>query len=355
VTVRDERFERLLGSAAPLVAATFDALPDAIGIHWPIVDAGGAIVDFELGYTNPSSERLTGVKLSDDRGARLREVMPGVVEMGLYDRLVRVVETGEPESAEIQFDTPYREIRVQGVWMHSVLPFGPGVMSIAFDVTEERRRENELRDFAELAAHDLREPLTGVHLLVSLLRRRGGLGADDQKIVGLVGDGVERARGLVDGILDYATAGGDIASRGEVDCGAVVAEVLAALAPQIESASASVQVDTLPTVRGSRAALARVFQNLIANAVKFRNGDAPGVWVSATRDAGGWTFTVRDNGLGLPETTAIFEMFKRGSGRHEGSGIGLATCRRIVEAHGGRIWAHPAPDGGSRFSFTLPD
>ena len=94
MTIRDERFEALLGTAAPLVAGVFDALPDAIGVVWPIVDEMGGVIDFEIGYTNPSSERMMGVRLSDEAGARLREVMPGVVPMGLYDRLLRVAEIG---------------------------------------------------------------------------------------------------------------------------------------------------------------------------------------------------------------------------------------------------------------------
>src|SRR3954453_23797617 len=136
VTVRDERFERLLGPAAPLFAAAFDALPDAIGIVWPVTDATGAFVDFEVGYTNPSSERMMGVPLRDEVGARLREAMPGLVAMGLYDRLVRVAATGEAEWAEITLDTMERDaIHVNGVWVHTVLPFGSGLMSVAFDVS----------------------------------------------------------------------------------------------------------------------------------------------------------------------------------------------------------------------------
>src|SRR3954453_21043361 len=157
MSVRDERFEGLLGAGGPLVAAVFDALPDAMGVVWPVSDATGATVDFEIGYTNPSSERMMGVPLGTEIGARLREVMPGVVAMGLYDRLVRVVRTGETESAEITLDTMWRgAIHVRGVWVHTVLPFGPGVMSVAFDVSDERRRENELRKLAAVAAHDLR-------------------------------------------------------------------------------------------------------------------------------------------------------------------------------------------------------
>jgi signal transduction histidine kinase len=126
------------------------------------------------------------------------------------------------------------------------------------------------------------------------------------------------------------------------------------LAPQIERLDGRVEVGALPILPASRPGLFRVFQNLIANAFKFRNGQAPQVTVSARHGDAGWVFSVRDNGIGLPKDSAIFEMFKRGGGEHEGSGIGLATCRRIVEAHGGRIWAEPAPGGGSNFLFTLP-
>src|SRR4051794_40560404 len=355
MSVRDERFEALLGVGAPLVVAVFDALPDAIGVVWPAFDATGALVDFEVGYTNPSSERMMGVRLGDEVGARLREVMPGVVTMGLYDRLLRVAESGHAESAEITLDTMWREaIHVRGVWVHTVLPFGSGLLSVAFDVSEERRRENELRDFATVAAHDLREPLVGVHVMAALLSRRGGLGVEEQEMVRLLDDGVQRATGLVDSILEYATAAGDGASLTEVDCGEVVGEVLATLASQIEHLDGRVEVGELPTLQARRSGLLRVFQNLIANALKFHDGDAPHVTVTARHAEAGWAFSVRDNGIGLPKDSAIFEMFTRGGGEHEGSGIGLATCRRIVEAHGGRIWAEPAPGGGSTFLFTLP-
>src|SRR3954469_16447742 len=355
MSVQDERFEALLGAAAPLVVSVFDALPDAIGVVWPTFDEAGALVEFEGGYTNPSSERMMGVRLGDEVGARLREVMPGVVTMGLYDRLLRVAETREAESAEITLDTMWRDaIHVSGIWVHTVLPFGSRLLSVAFAVSEERRRESELRDFAAVAAHDLREPLRGVHVVASLLSRRGGLGVEEKEMVRLLDDGVKRATSLVDSILEYATAADDGASRSEVDCGEVVSEVLATLAARIEHVDGRVEVGALPTVRASRPGLVRVFQNLIANAVKFHDGDTPHVTVSAKDGEACWDFSVRDNGIGLPKDSAIFEMFTRGGGEHEGSGIGPPTCRRIVEAHGGRIWAEPAPGGGSTFRFTLP-
>jgi signal transduction histidine kinase len=266
-----------------------------------------------------------------------------------------VAETREAESAEITLDTMWRDaIHVSGVWVHTVLPFGSGLLSVAFDVSEERRRENELRDFAAVAAHDLREPLLGVHVMASLLSRRGALGVEEREMVRLLDDGVQRATGLVDSILEYATATDDGASRTEVDCGRGRIRGPRDVGAADRARRRARRGRGASNPAGEPPALFRVFQNLIANAFKFHNGDAPRVKVSARHGEAGWAFSVRDNGIGLPKDSAIFEMFKRGGGEHEGSAIGLATCRRIVEAHGGRIWAEPVPGGGSTFLFTLP-
>src|SRR4051794_18972369 len=108
MTISDHRFDALLGPAAPLIAAVLDALPDAIGIHWPVRDEGGALIDFALGYSNPSGARVIGVDLSNDVGERLLEVMPGVVELGVYDRLVPGVGLGGVEAPGVEFDHSYR-------------------------------------------------------------------------------------------------------------------------------------------------------------------------------------------------------------------------------------------------------
>jgi signal transduction histidine kinase len=353
VPVRDDRLAALLGPGAPVVVAIFDALPDAIGAVWPVTGAAGEIIDFEVGYTNPSAARMMGVPLNREAGARLRDVMPGLVELGVYDRLVAVTETGQGDTAELELDVLWRDaLHVRGIWVHSVLPFGAGVLSVAFDITEARRREQELRDFAIVAAHDLREPLVGMHLLSSLLTRREGFGDREREMLALLDAGSATALSLVNSILEYADAGPG-GEHATVDCGAVVADVVRTLGPQIEGAAGRIEVAPLPTLPASRAGMSRLFQNLIANAIKFRAQAAPVVRISAAPHETGWAFAVTDNGVGLPDGSAIFEMFTRGGGEQEGSGIGLATCRRIVEGHGGRIWAEPAPGGGSTFSFTL--
>jgi signal transduction histidine kinase len=136
----------------------------------------------------------------------------------------------------------------------------------------------------------------------------------------------------------------------------VMADVAQDLRARLEAADATLEVGPLPEVDGDVRQLRRLLQNLVGNAVKFRGEQPPRVEVSAHADREEWVVTVRDNGLGVEPDHAgrIFRMFARVNGDTEGTGIGLAVCRRVVEAHGGRIWVEPAQGGGSAFRFTLP-
>ena len=124
-------------------------------------------------------------------------------------------------------------------------------------------------------------------------------------------------------------------------------------------AGAQITTDALPAVRADSTQLRRVFQNLVANALKFQSESSPRIRVGAVRDAEAWRFSVIDNGIGIAPRHArrVFEVFKRlhGGDSYSGSGIGLSICKRIVERHGGKIWVEPAGDGGSKFQFTIPD
>jgi signal transduction histidine kinase len=135
-----------------------------------------------------------------------------------------------------------------------------------------------------------------------------------------------------------------------------MSEVADDLATSLAGAGAVVDVGELPEVDGDPRQLRRVLQNLLGNAVKFRGAAPLRVEVSARPDSQEWVLTVQDNGTGVDpdQATRIFGMFSRGDSRREGAGIGLAVCRRIVEAHGGRIWVERAAGGGSAFRFTLP-
>jgi signal transduction histidine kinase len=223
------------------------------------------------------------------------------------------------------------------------------------------RSNADLREFAYVASHDLSEPLRMITSYLQLLQRRYGDRLDDDadQFIDFAVDGAQRMRTLIDDLLAYSRLERAPLEARPVDTRETVDQTLRALAASLEEAEAEVKVDRLPVVAGDPVQLGQVFQNLIANALKFRNGKAPHVEVAAERDDTGWRFTVADNGIGIDPDHAerVFKMFQRLHTReaYEGTGIGLAICRRIVDRHGGRIWVEPNPGGGSRFVFTLPD
>src|SRR4051812_29444172 len=356
MTVHDARLEAMLGPATSAVCATFDTMPQAVGVLWPVRDEAGAVIDFEVGYTNPSGDAMMGLTMADEVGVSVLQSLPALHEMGVADRLVEVATTGQPASAEIEMTGLWRgTAQMSGIYAHSVLPFGEGVLSVAHDLTEERRREAELRDFAAVAAHDLRDPLLGLQIMAGALGAREREAGRDAAIIEEMVGAIRRAQRLVAGVLEYAGASNGLDPRGPVDCRAVVSEVQLLLGARIEESGATVEVGPLPVVVASEDGLARVFQNLIANALKFRGDAPPRVTISAARADEAWRLQVSDNGIGLPQGQ-LFEMFSRGDGvTQDGVGIGLAVCRRIVERHGGRIWGEPNAGSGSTFAFTLPD
>ncbi|MEA2449721.1 MAG: hypothetical protein QOG63_1653 [Thermoleophilaceae bacterium] len=226
--------------------------------------------------------------------------------------------------------------------------------------THELERSNEeLERFGSVVSHDLQAPLATVSMYAQLLERRHGdeLG-DDRRIVDGICAATGHARELIRDLLDYSKAGRGELRKDPVDTGHLVSEVLDLLAAPIEEAGANVTVGAeLPVLRGDPGSLRQVFQNLIGNAVKFSENQ-PEVRISAEPQDGFWCFSVADNGIGMDPVEArdIFEPFHRlhGDGTYAGTGIGLAVCERIVEHHGGRIWADSEVGHGSTFRFTLP-
>ncbi|MGI8593967.1 MAG: PAS domain-containing sensor histidine kinase [Solirubrobacteraceae bacterium] len=223
------------------------------------------------------------------------------------------------------------------------------------------RSNADLEQFAYVASHDLSEPLRTVSGFVGLLAKRyeGRLDPQADEYIRFAVEGVHHMRELIDDLLAYSRVGRTDQSLESVDIGALVAQVVRTLEPQIERAGGRVTVEPLPTVQGDDWQLRQVFQNLVANAIKFDGGRPPRVEVSAQREPGGWRFSVRDHGIGVDERHAqrIFKVFQRLHPRdeYEGTGIGLAICRRIVDRRGGRIWVRAAEGGGADFRFTVPD
>jgi signal transduction histidine kinase len=333
--------------------ALFDGFPEAVGILWALRDGHGRIADFNFGYGNPSILRRFRLPAATRDRYTLLEALPAMRGSDAFDAYVRVCDAGEPWVQEITYDTPFGDGYMLGTFIQRTAKLGDGLIVFLTDVTEQRRMEAELRSYADVVAHDLREPITGVAHLVTLLERRSGE-PPSPEVLDLLRASTERARELIDGVLAYARAGE--LRRERVALQRVMAEVAEDLRPGLEAAGATLEVSALPEVDGDARQLRRLLQNLIGNAVKFRGEAAPRVEVSADADSEEWVVSVRDNGVGVDaeHATRIFGMFSRLNGDAEGTGIGLAVCRRVVEAHGGRIWVEPAEGGGSAFRFTLP-
>jgi PAS domain S-box-containing protein len=250
------------------------------------------------------------------------------------------------------------------------------VIEACRDVTERIRSEHTLREtsaelarsnrdlqqFASIASHDLKAPLRAVSGFLDLLQRSAGdkLDAAARHYVERALEGAARMDRLIGDLLEYSRAGTQGLAYTRVHVGEVLRRVLDNLAPAVGEAGAVVTREELPAVVADDGLLTRLFQNLLSNAMKYRDAARPcEIHVGAERREGGWLFRVRDSGIGIAPKDAerIFDIFVRlhGPDKYPGTGIGLAICKRIVERHGGRIWVESRPGAGSTFCFALPD
>jgi len=226
---------------------------------------------------------------------------------------------------------------------------------------ELERSNQELEEFARIASHDLGAPITSTRWLVDLLSSRHAdqLDSEGKKRLKQISQGLERMADLVEGILTHAQVGTSaIASSTAIDAEQALAVAVENLRGDVEKSGAVITHDPLPEVRIDSQTLAQLFQNLLSNALKYKRPDTPPVVnVTATREGLMWLLAVRDNGMGIePEwLERVFQPLQRRHGIEiAGSGIGLATCKKIVSRAGGRIWAESQAGCGSTFFFTLP-
>ena len=222
------------------------------------------------------------------------------------------------------------------------------------------RSNKELEQFAYVASHDLQEPLRMVASYTELLQERyqGKLDAKADKYIGYAVDGAKRMQGLINDLLLLSRVNTRGKPFGPVDCNDLVQKVLQSMRAAIEDQQARIEVGPLPVILGDETQLFQLFQNLIANAVKFHGADLPVVKISAKQNNSTWIFQVQDNGIGIDSRffDRIFIIFQRlhERGAYQGTGIGLAISKKIVERHGGNIWIESQPDKGSSFYFSLP-
>jgi len=277
-----------------------------------------------------------------------------------------------------------------GVWKHRkkdgtffqvditscAVPYGDqtATLFVASDVTELKQAEAELarkakelarsnaelEQFAYVASHDLQEPLRMVSSYTQLLARRygGQLDADADEFIGFAVDGAARMQNLIHDLLAFSR----VTTKGHelkpADAEAALSQALLNLKAAVEDSDAAVTSDPLPRVMADSGQLVQLFQNLVGNAIKFRREEPPRIHVSAEQGTGEFVFSVRDNGIGIQpqHLERIFVIFQRlhAGAEFPGTGIGLALCKKIVERHGGRLWASSEPGAGSVFYFTIP-
>jgi len=231
-------------------------------------------------------------------------------------------------------------------------------------IAEAQRSNAELEQFAYVASHDLREPLRMISTYLSLIERRYAplFDQDGREFLTFAREGAQRMDRLVLDLLEYARIGRHGGTLAPTPLRAAIEQAVRVLGPAIAQSKATVSVETAtpdPQVRADPGQIARVLQNLIGNALKYRPPDRPPqIRITARRFDELWRIEVADNGIGIAPDyfEQIFRIFQRlhPQDRYEGTGIGLAICKRIVEYHGGRIWVESTPDEGSVFSFTLP-
>ena len=287
-----------------------------------------------------------------------------------------VLETGkvfhDVEEHDVRGEKLYVEVLKSRVHDHRGNPVG--VQGLYWDVSARKRAEEqlqrtmselersnkELQQFAAVASHDMHAPLRRIITASRMIREQYEDQFDEEalELLGFIEASVEHREELIDDLLVHSRVGALNKPLETVDCESVVRKALSNLEIPIRESEAEVQVAQLPTVMASKTELVQLFQNLIGNALKYRGAALPRVEISAECQEDDWLFHVRDNGIGIAaeHCDKVFEAFHRlhGEDIYPGTGIGLATCKKIVERLDGRIWVESQVGEGTEFLFALP-
>ena len=348
--------------------------------------------DLRILWVNRAAAEAAGVPVSQIVGRRCYDVWHGRAAACTPCPMVRAIETGRDQEEEVK-TADGRVWRVRSYPVLDERGHVEGLVCFGQDITDHRKAEEalqrtheelerrvaertaeleeanrelrrsnqDLQSFAYASSHDLQEPLRTVATYVQVLEKRYGDQLDDQarQYIDFAVQGAKRMHFLIRGLLAYSRVSTQIRPAAPTDAGKVLDEAIDNLGLTIEENGAQVTADPLPVVRADPVQLLQVFQNLLANALKFRHPDRrPVVHVGVERQDGEWVFLVRDNGIGIePQYFGrVFDIFQRLSpgGDYEGTGIGLALVKRIVERHGGRVWVDSDFGEGSTFFFSLP-
>ncbi|WP_049941606.1 PAS domain S-box protein [Haloterrigena turkmenica] len=324
-----------------------------------------ALYDDELRYTAAGGQLVDqlGIDQENAIGQRIHDRYPDDI-LAEIEPHFRAALAGEERSFEVSYYG--RRLSAHTLPVRTAGDVRAGMLVVQ-DVTERAEYQRKLEEsnerleqFAYAASHDLQEPLRMVTSYLQLIENRYAdeLDADGREFIDFAVDGAERMREMIEGLLAYSR----VETRGDpfepVDLEETLEAVRRDLELQIEESDAEITADSLPRVRGDPSQLRQVFQNLLSNAIEYSGPEPPRIHLEAERKGDRWRVSVTDEGIGIDPEDAdrVFEIFQRLHGReeHDGTGIGLALCQRIVERHGGEIRVESEPGEGSTFSVTLP-
>lgn len=346
-----------------ILTKTLDDLSHGVGI-FQVVDLND-IKSIRYVFMNKIILYEMRKKRDEVFGKRIIEVAPEAYE---HEGGLQVIETYRKVAAEggsINLGlVEYSNHMVAGTYDCSVHHIQDNYVYVMLrNVTELEQTKNELElrnkelsQFAYIASHDLKTPLNNVSSLLQIIE--GQLDEETNKILSLISDSTERMRVLIDDLLEYSSIG-KLKEMINVDCNRLVELIQQDFQTIIKETNTAIEIGELPIVKGYETELRLLFQNLISNAIKFsKSGISPKIEISA-EEKDGWTFSIKDNGIGVADEhkDKVFNIFQRlhAKSEYEGTGIGLAHCKKIIELHKGRIWINSEPGDGTTFYFTIPN
>lgn len=346
-----------------------------------VLNSGDAIyamsLDGQILSWNPGAEKLYGYSEKDAIGRNISIVVPDY-KIAELNHLLNKVSKGERiesfETKRQRKDKSQLDVSLTVSPIREESGMITSVSAISRDITFKKQVEEELRRYAEelalsneelyvfsyAASHDLQEPLRSIQNFLETLNKKykKRLGPEMEEQLSSADDGVTRMYRLITDFLMYSRVGTERAPKEEIDLNLVIKDAISNLDMAVKESKAVIKQFILPKVFGNFVQMTQVFQNLIANSIKYQGESKPSIDISAEKKDNMWQFAVKDNGIGIEQwfSERIFIVFQKlhDHRKYPGSGIGLALCKRVIEKHGGKIWFESEVGKGTTFYFTLP-
>lgn len=338
-----------------------------------VLDGEGRILRF-----NRACEATSGYTVNEVRGKKFQDFL---LVQDEYEKVLNILEellTGncpnENENYWLSRNGDLRRIKWSNTCIHDTDGKVAFIVATGLDVTEERqaqeellsttrdleRSNKELEQFATIVSHDLKQPLFSIICFSKLLKKKFGESLEEKasEFLDSILLASTRMQELLEGLLSYARLESKGTEKTEIDCNDLLDKILLQMEAILNEKNAQVTHDDLPTLVADPILFGQVFQNLIANSVKFCDKDIPKVHISANERGSDWGFSVSDNGIGIDpkDVERIFGVFQRLHTEEDypGTGVGLSICKKVIEYHRGEIWVESEPEQGTTFFFSIP-